>query len=142
MSFCAAVSLARADRYLDVTARARMLGHNSVEAMNMFNMKYTRDVPTQGGVLGGDPVRQAPPPSSGLKKKAAPKPPLVASPPVASTPSKPAPASATAATPSPQTVAAAPRQRAAAKPAAPGPSPHAWPQSPQSWIPQSAIPAR
>ena len=62
----ARVPLVRADRYLDQTARQRELTVNSIAALNAFNMKYFRETATQGGILGGDPVR----PPMPIKSKA------------------------------------------------------------------------
>ena len=62
-------ALGDTDRYLDQTARTRFLAVQSVDAMNRFNMKYESNTPTQGGVLGGDPVRPPPPAVSPMKAR-------------------------------------------------------------------------
>ena len=126
------------DRYLDVTARARMLVDQSVDALNSFNMKYCVDTATQGGILGGDPVRAPPPPSSGMQKKSPSKPALV----VQKPPDAPAATTTTPSNPrgSMPTVTRSPQTRGGSRlPQRPGPSPHAWPHKPQSWIPDSAL---
>ena len=115
---------ATADRYLDQTARAREQTVDLTSYKNGFNQKYVRDVPTQAGILGGDPSHP-PMPRSSTKT------PVKAR-------SKPAALKMTPATPGTESVT---RVKPAEKPAAgnagsppKSPPPMMWPQNGASWV--------